>query len=66
MYNGVFLLTLFGVVGAKQKSDLVSLPAVGSDLSQVVGQVLYNFGKFFLFMCNWDYSITHTLPISYH
>lgn len=47
MYNGIFLLTLFGVVGAKQRSDLVSLPAVGSDLSQVVGQVLYNFSKFF-------------------
>jgi hypothetical protein len=43
VYNSIYLLTLFGSVVAKPPSKLQSLPAIGTDFSQVIGQVLFNF-----------------------
>jgi hypothetical protein len=42
-YNCLYLLTLCGSVAVKPFSELQTLPAIGTDFSQVIGQVLFNF-----------------------
>jgi hypothetical protein len=44
LYNFLFVLTLIGAAIAKGL-DFGRVPAVGEDLSQVIGQVLFNFSN---------------------
>jgi hypothetical protein len=48
IFNGIFLLTLIIISVFEKGLSGSRVPFVGSDLTQVIGQVLYNFSIFYI------------------